>query len=215
MSNNYTYPTAPAQPVSTTQIQQVAQQLQSASAALQNWQASAIAVYPQEMIPRAIYARGIIGCGAVGAVAGAIVGAPFYGCTRAVADITCDIADLVGYLADRHAAKKAAKAGYVPTPAQPVYPPYPAAQPTLPPRFMRATDTATTLKVINDDPFMWLMHTIFRDVDGRNQFQPLRNGLRKHNRCIRSWFIVLIHHHIEVSAIHLIYIILRKKVTLQ
>ena len=59
---------------------------------------------------------------------------------------------MVGYAADRHAAKKAARQGYMPATA-------PTPQQMLPPRFMRAaaTDTATTMKVINDDPFMWLM----------------------------------------------------------
>lgn len=105
----------------------------------------------RQAVPTTVYAKTVVGCGAIGAAAGAIIGAPVYGVTRAVTDIVCDIADMISYASDRHAAKKAARQGYMPATA-------PTPQPMLPPRFMRAAaDTTATLKVINDDPFLWLM----------------------------------------------------------
>ena len=59
---------------------------------------------------------------------------------------------------------------------------------------------------------MLLVHTVFCDIDGRNDFNAIGQGIREGDGGIGLGFrIVIIYDHVEIATIHLINMILLQK----
>ena len=55
---------------------------------------------------------------------------------------------------------------------------------------------------------MALVHAVLSDVDGGHQLNAVGQRVAEGDGGVGPWLAVVAHHHVEVSAVHLIYMIL-------